>query len=91
MYSPLLRPLPIVYQTHYTSRNPRFALARTGENHITNRIPLRVPCNRHKSANLTIIGLQRQNKRTGWMQNPQTADSALIRANNRAQQIAMRD
>ena len=65
--------------------NPR---AQGGENWITNRILLCGPCNRRKSADLTIIGLQRQNKRTGWMHNPQTADSALIRANKRAQEIA---
>ena len=66
--------------------NPR---AQGGENWITNRVLLCGPCNRRKSADLTIIGLQRQNKRTGWMHNPQTADSALIRANKRAQEIAM--
>ena len=66
--------------------NPR---AQGGENWITNRILLCGPCNRRKSADLTIIGLQRQNKRTGWMHNPQTADSALIRANKRAQEIAL--
>ena len=65
--------------------NPR---AQGGENWITNRILLCGPCNRRKSADLTIIGLQRQNKRTGWMHNPQIADSALIRANKRAQEIA---
>ena len=65
--------------------NPR---AQGGENWITNRVLLCGPCNRRKSADLTIIGLQRQNKRTGWMHNPQTADSALIRANKRAQEIA---
>ena len=66
--------------------NPR---AQGGENWITNRVLLCGPCNRRKSADLTIIGLQRQNKRTGWMHNPQTADSALIRANKRAQEIAL--
>ena len=66
--------------------NPR---AQGGDNWITNRILLCGPCNRRKSADLTIIGLQRQNKRTGWMHNPQTADSALIRANKRAQEIAL--
>ncbi len=65
--------------------NPR---AQGGENWITNRILLCGPCNRRKSADLTIIGLQRQNKRAGWMHNPQIADSALIRANKRAQEIA---
>ena len=65
--------------------NPR---AQGGENWITNRILLCGPCNRRKNADLTIIGLQRQNKRAGWMHNPQTADSALIRANKRAQEIA---
>ena len=65
--------------------NPR---AQGGENWITNRILLCGPCNRRKNADLTIIGLQRQNKRAGWMHNPATADSALIRANKRAQEIA---
>ena len=65
--------------------NPR---AQGGENWITNRILLCGPCNRRKNADLTIIGLQRQNRRVGWMHNPQTADSALIRANKRAQEIA---
>ena len=65
--------------------NPR---AQGGENWITNRILLCGPCNRRKNADLTIIGLQRQNRRVGWMHNPQIADSALIRANKRAQEIA---
>ena len=66
--------------------NPR---AQGGDNWITNRVLLCGPCNRRKSADLTIIGLQRQNKRTGWMHNPKIADSALIRANKRAQEIAL--
>ncbi len=65
--------------------NPR---AQGGENWITNRILLCDPCNRRNIADLAIIGLQRQNRRVGWMHNPQIADSALIRANKRAQEIA---
>ena len=65
--------------------NPR---AQGGENWITNRILLCDPCNRRNIADLTIIGLQRQNRRVGWMHNPQIADSALIRASKRAQEIA---
>ena len=65
--------------------NPR---AQGGENWITNRILLCDPCNRRNISDLTIIGLQRQNRRVGWMHNPQAADSALIRASKRAQEIA---
>ena len=66
--------------------NPR---AQGGENWITNRILLCGPCNRRKSAALTIIGLQQENKRIGWMLNPQIANSALVRANKRAQEVML--
>ena len=66
--------------------NPR---AQGGENWITNRILLCGPCNRRKSAALTIIGLQQENKRSGWMQDQQRANSALVRANKRAQEVML--
>ena len=66
--------------------NPR---AQGGENWITNRILLCGPCNRRKSAALTIIGLQQANKRSGWMQDQQRANSALVRANKRAQEVML--
>ncbi len=66
--------------------NPR---AQGGENWITNRILLCGPCNRRKSAALTIIGLQQENKRIGWMQDQQRANSTLVRANKRAQEVML--
>ena len=66
--------------------NPR---AQGGENYINNRILLCGPCNRRKSASLTIIGLQQENKREGWMQDQQRANSALVRANKRAQEVML--
>ena len=65
--------------------------AQRGENYITNRILLCGPCNRRKSADLTIIGLWNQNRRHGWMQNRARAESALMRADKRAQEIALAD
>ena len=66
--------------------NPR---AQGGENWITNRILLCGPCNRYKSADLTIIGLHRRNKRERWMYEQSRADAALARAKLRAQREAM--
>ena len=66
--------------------NPR---AQGGENYITNRILLCGPCNRRKSASLTIIGLQQENKREGWMRDQRLANSALVRANKRAQEVTL--
>ena len=38
-----------------------------GLNHISNRVLLCSPCNRAKSNTLTLTGLQRLNKKNGWM------------------------
>ena len=38
-----------------------------GLNHISNRLLLCGPCNRAKSNTLTLTGLQRLNRRNGWM------------------------
>ena len=63
--------------------------AQRGENYITNRILLCGPRSRHTSADLAIIGLWNHNRKRGWMQDRARAESALIRADKRAQQIAM--
>ena len=65
--------------------------AQRGENYITNRILLCGPCNKRKSADLTIIGLWNQNRRHGWMHDRARAESALMRADKRAQEIALAD
>ena len=63
--------------------------AQRGENWITNRILLCGPCNRYKSADLTIIGLWNHNRRQGWMQDRARAESALMRADKRTQEISL--
>ena len=58
--------------------------AEGGANDITNRILLCRPCNGRKSADLTLRGLMRENRRQRWMQDDGRArlaqDSARIRA-----------
>ena len=58
--------------------------AEGGVNDITNRILLCQPCNGRKSADLTLRGLIRENKRQNWMQSEAraklTQDSARVKA-----------
>ena len=64
--------------------NPR---AEGGENWITNRVLLCSPCNRIKSADLTIRGLHRHNKRAGRMYSERDATTALNNARAAAQRV----
>ena len=61
--------------------NPR---AQGGENWITNRILLCRPCNGRKRHELTLIGLNNENKREGWMKDANAADESRQRAQIRA-------
>ena len=61
--------------------NPR---AQGGENWITNRILICRPCNGRKRHELTLIGLNNENKREGWMKDANAADEARQRALIRA-------
>ncbi len=64
--------------------NPR---AEGGENWITNRVLLCSPCNRIKSADLTIRGLHRHNKRERRMYSERDAITALNNARAAAQKV----
>ena len=57
--------------------NPR---AQGGENWITNRVLICGPCNRRKRHELTLVGLQRENKREKNMENENAAKEAWDRA-----------
>ena len=57
--------------------NPR---AQGGENWITNRVLICGPCNRRKRHELTLVGLQRENKREKNMENEIAAKDAWDRA-----------
>ena len=57
--------------------NPR---AQGGENWITNRALICGPCNRRKRHELTLVGLQRENKRDKNMENETAAKEAWDRA-----------
>ena len=57
--------------------NPR---AQGGENWITNRVLLCGPCNRRKRHELTLVGLQMDNKRENDMQDESAAKDAWDRA-----------
>ena len=57
--------------------NPR---AQGGENWITNRVLLCGPCNRRKRHELTLVGLQRENRREKNMENENAAKEAWDRA-----------
>ena len=57
--------------------NPR---AQGGENRITNRALICGPCNRRKRHELTLVGLQRENKREKNMENESAAQEAWDRA-----------
>ena len=59
-----------------------------GDNHILNRILLCGPCNRKKGANLTLNGLQNQNKRDGWLVDKPRAEESQTRAQAEAERIA---
>lgn len=56
----------------------------SGENHITNRVLLCSPCNSEKSNDKTMPGLQRANKKSGWMQDESLARDMRDRAQVRA-------
>ena len=58
-----------------------------GDNHITNRVLLCSPCNSEKSNDKTMPGLQRANKRSGWMQDELQAKDMRDRALTRASWI----
>ena len=56
----------------------------SGENYITNRVLLCGPCNSEKSNDKTMPGLQRANKKSGWMQDESLARDMRDRAQMRA-------
>ena len=58
-----------------------------GENYITNRILICAPCNSRKSNTSTLTGLQRGNRREGWMKDRQLAGEMQSLARMRAEWI----
>ena len=58
-----------------------------GANDISNRILLCRPCNGNKRQDLTLTGLLRANKRSGWMRNEEAAKSARLRAIRRSDEV----
>ena len=58
-----------------------------GVNDITNRIMLCSPCNRKKSHTLTLSGLVRENKKSGWMKSENRARQASSAARLKADMI----
>ena len=58
-----------------------------GSNDITNRIMLCSPCNRKKSHTLTLSGLVRENKKSGWMKSESRAKQASSAARLKADMI----
>ena len=58
-----------------------------GENWITNRILLCGPCNRWKSNDLSLSGLVNRNRRDKWMQDANSAESASLRAQAKAEEL----
>lgn len=69
---------------HITPKSDR------GANHILNRILLCRPCNGRKGDNLTLRGLVRENRRTGWLRDEARANLAQDKARARAEQIRAR-
>jgi len=64
--------------------NPK---AQGGSNDITNRVMLCQPCNLKKSSSYTLIGLQKENKKSGWLQNADMADYAMNKAFEKADNV----
>ncbi len=58
-----------------------------GENYITNRILICAPCNSRKSNTSTLTGLQRGNRREGWMKDRKMAEEMQSLARMRAEWI----
>ena len=58
-----------------------------GENYITNRILICAPCNGRKSNTSTLTGLQRGNRRDGWMKDRWVAEEIQSLARMRAEWI----
>ena len=58
-----------------------------GRNDITNRILLCRPCNGKKRSDLTLSGLVRANKKSGWMQNETAAKLAQSYARDKAEWV----
>ena len=58
-----------------------------GENYITNRILICAPCNSRKSNTSTLTGLQRGNRREGWMKDRKLAEEMQSLARMRAEWI----
>jgi len=58
-----------------------------GSNFITNRVLLCEPCNRRKSNKLTIEGLQKENRKTGWMKDYNRARESDRLAANKAEWV----
>ena len=56
---------------HITPKSDR------GENYIPNRILLCGPCNQKKANRITLSGLRRENKQSGWMVSEVNAESAF--------------
>ena len=63
--------------------------AEGGDNYITNRVLICRPCNGIKRDNLTLRGLIRENKRSGWMHDENLARRMLDKA--RLQATLVRD
>ena len=62
-----------------------------GANDITNRIMLCSPCNRKKSHTLTLSGLVRENRKSGWMRDANRAKRAVDLARLTADKIKNAD
>lgn len=58
-----------------------------GVNDITNRVLICRPCNGKKSNSLTLSGLVKANKKSGWMRSEDLAKWAHSAARNRAEEV----
>ena len=48
-----------------------------------------VPCNRRKSARLTLIGLIAENRKSGWLVDQTAAQAARTRADRMAERVEL--
>ena len=73
--------LPFMELDHIAPKSDR------GENYILNRILLCRPCNGRKSDNLTLRGLVRENRKSGWLKDEGLAKRARELAADKAEWV----
>ena len=74
-------------ETEFTELDHIQPKAEGGDNFITNRVLLCAPCNKTKSDRLTITGVIKENRKTGWLHDQATAKTALDKAKQTAEEI----